>query len=65
MPGIPAKSQENIKIALAKETLIVSLGAKLKIAKLKFIRDWFINNDFADFGRPIENFFLSQLIPNG
>ena len=65
MPGIPTKSQENIKIALAKETLIVSLGAKLKIAKLKFIRDWFINNDFADFGRPIENFFLSQLIPNG
>ena len=65
MPGIPAKSQENIRIALAKETLIVSLGAKLKIAKLKFIRDWFINNDFADFGRPIENFFLSQLTPDG
>ena len=63
--GIPAKSQENLKIALEKETLIVSLGAKLKIAKLKFIRDWFLNNDFADFGRPIENFFLSQLIPEG
>lgn len=63
--GIPVKSQENLKIALEKETLIVSLGAKLKIAKLKFIRDWFINNDFADFGRPIENFFLSQLIPEG
>ena len=63
--GIPSKSQENLKIALEKETLIVSLGAKLKIAKLKFIRDWFLNNDFADFGRPIENFFLSQLIPEG
>lgn len=63
--GIPTKSQENLRIALEKETLIVSLGAKLKIAKLKFIRDWFINNDFADFGRPIENFFLSQLIPDG
>lgn len=65
LSGIPAKSQQNLKIALEKETLIVSLGAKLKIAKLKFIRDWFINNDFADFGRPIENFFLSQLIPEG
>ena len=65
LSGIPAKSQENLKIALEKETLIVSLGAKLKITKLKFIRDWFINNDFADFGRPIENFFLSQLIPDG
>lgn len=63
--GIPVKSQENIEVALEKETLIVSLGAKLKIAKLKFIRDWFLDNDFADFGRPIENFFLSQLIPEG
>ena len=63
--GIPQKSQENLRIALEKETLIVSLGAKLKIAKLKFIRDWFVDNDFADFGRPIENFFLSQLIPEG
>lgn len=63
--GIPTKSQENLKIALEKETLVVSLGAKLKISKLKFIRDWFLNNDFADFGRPIENFFLSQLIPEG
>ena len=29
--GIPTKSQENLRIALEKETLIVSLGAKLKI----------------------------------
>ena len=65
LSGIPSKSQENLKIALENETLIVSLGAKLKIAKLKYIRDWFINNDFADFGKPIENFFLSQLIPEG
>ena len=65
LSGIPSKSQENLKIALENETLIVSLGAKLKIAKLKYIRDWFINNDFADFGKPIENYFLSQLIPEG
>ena len=63
--GLPAKSQENLKIALEKETLIVSLGAKLKIAKLKFVRDWFLNIDFADFGKPIENYFLSRLIPEG
>lgn len=65
LSGIPSKSQENLRIALENETLIVSLGAKLKIAKLKYIRDWFINNDFADFGKPIENFFLSQLVPEG
>ncbi len=63
--GLPAKSQDNLKIALEKETLVVSLGAKLKIAKLKFVRDWFLNNDFADFGKPIENYFLSRLIPEG
>ena len=65
LSGIPSKSQENIRVALEKETLIVSLGAKLKITKLKYIRDWFINNNFADFGKPIENFFLSKLIPDG
>lgn len=63
MEGIPSKSRENIRIALERETLIVSLGSKLKISKLKHIRDWFGNNKFADFGTPIENFFLSRLIP--
>ncbi len=63
--GLPEKSRDNLRIALEKETLVVSLGAKLKISKLKYIRDWFLNNDFADFGTPIENFFLSQLIPEG
>lgn len=61
--GIPVKVQENIRISLQKETLIVSLGAKLKIQKLKHIRDWFIYNEFADFGEPAENFFLSRMIP--
>lgn len=65
LSGIAPKSQENIKLALEKETLIVSLGAKLKIAKLKFIREWFLNNEFADFGHPIENLFLSSLLPAG
>lgn len=63
LPGISVKSKENLEIALEKETLIVSLGAKLKIDKLKFIRDWFLNNDFADFGKPVENFFLSEQLP--
>ncbi|HBH13652.1 MAG TPA: abortive phage infection protein [Clostridiales bacterium] len=62
--GIALKSQENLKIALEKETLIVSLGSKLKIGKLKLIRDWFLNNEFAEFGRPVENYFLSKLLPH-
>lgn len=63
LPGIPKKSQENIEIALEKETLIVSLGSKLKIPVLKYVRDWFFNNEFADFGKPAESYFLSTRLP--
>lgn len=65
LSGLPAKSQENIRIALEKETLIVSLGAKLKVSKLKTIRDWFYNNNCANFGNPYENAVLSSIIPDG
>ena len=61
--GFDNKVKDNLVIALEKETLLVSLGAKLKVAKLKFIRDWFIKNEFTDFGKPIESFFLSNLVP--
>ena len=64
LSGIPSTSQENLKIALEKETLIVSLGSKLKIAKLKMIRDWFMDSELADFGHPVENFFLSEQLPD-
>lgn len=63
--GIAEKYRENITVSLNKETLVVSLGAKLRIDKLKAIRDWFLANEFADFGHPIKSFFLSSLIPEG
>ncbi len=65
LSGFPAKIQELIRISLNKEVLIVSLGSKLKVTKLKFIRDWFYNTNFANFGNPYENVFLSSLIPEG
>lgn len=65
LDGIPKPSRENIEVSLEKEALIVSLGAKLKIVKLKQIRDWFLSNEFADFGRPEENYFLSRRLPEG
>ena len=65
LSGIPAKSQELIRISLNKEALIVSLGAKLKVMNLKSIRDWFYNTNFTNFGNPYENVFLSSLIPDG
>lgn len=65
LSGLPAKSQELIRISLNREALIISLGAKLKIATLKSIRDWFYKTNFANFGNPYENVFLSSLIPEG
>ncbi len=63
LAGFPNKIKDNLMIALEKETLLVSLGAKLKVEKLKFVRDWFMTNEFANFGQPFENFFLSKLTP--
>lgn len=65
MPGLSPKHQENIRIAIQKETLVVSLGAKLKNAKLAAVRNWFLGNDVVDFGTPLENFFLSTQLPDG
>lgn len=65
LSSIPKASRENISIALEKQVLIVSLGAKLRVAKCKLVRDWFLNNEFADFGNVITNFFMSRLLPEG
>lgn len=63
--GLSEKHRENIESSLNKETLIVSLGAKLKIEKLKVIRNWFLNCETVNFGNPEENFILSRLLPEG
>ncbi len=65
MNGFSKNHVENIKASLNKETLIVSLGAKLRVAKLKKVRDWFLNNEILDFGDPAENFFHSIVLPDG
>lgn len=65
LSGLSVGSQNLIRISLNKEVLIVSLGAKLKISKLKCIRDWFYSANFTNFGNPYENVFLSSLIPEG
>lgn len=65
LSGLPKNSRDNIQVALEKQVLIVSLGAKLKVTKCKDIRDWFMANEFADFGDPFTNFFLSRRLPKG
>ncbi len=65
LSGLPKSSRDNIQVALEKQVLIISLGAKLKVNKCKDIRDWFIANEFADFGDLFTNFFLSHRLPKG
>ena len=64
MNGFSKSHVENIKASLNKESLIVSLGAKLKVAKLKKVREWFLNNEIIDFGDPIKNYFHSTVLPD-
>lgn len=61
---IPSKMQENLRLSLEKETLIVSLGAKLRIDILKLVWDWFDHQKFADFSDPFENAFLARRLPS-
>lgn len=65
LSGFPKNSRDNIQIALEKQVLVISLGAKLKISKCKMIRDWFLTNEFADFGDPFTNIFMSRRLPKG
>lgn len=65
MNGFSKNHVENIKASLNKESLIVSLGSKLRIEKLKKVREWFLNNEIVNFGDPAENFFLSRVLPEG
>ena len=58
------KGADNIEFSLEKETLVVSLGAKLKINLLKKVRDWFLKNEVADFGNPVENLLRSRTLPS-
>jgi AAA15 family ATPase/GTPase len=63
LSGLPKSVWSNIKVSLEPEVLVASLGAKLKVKKLKAVRDWFLNNEFTDFGSPEENFILSHMTP--
>ncbi len=65
LSGLPTKNQDIIKMSLYDEALIVSLGAMQRITKLRMVRDWFYNVSFTNFGNPLENAFLSSLIPAG
>lgn len=65
LSGLPRESRKNLETALEREALLVSLGAKLKVERLKLVRDWFYSMNSVNFGSPIVNTYLSSHIPEG
>ncbi len=57
--------RSNIMAALNKQSLIVSLGAKLKIEVLKRVREWFSNIVFADFTDTYKTILMQSRLPKG
>jgi len=60
---ITAIQAESIKAALEPETLVVSLGEKLKVPKLRMVYDWFLYNEAIDFSNDFESLFRSNRLP--
>ena len=54
MRGFTKAERSSLEAALNPQVLIVSLGAKLRIEKCKEIRNWFLLNEFSDFGNTIQ-----------
>lgn len=54
LSGLPINLHDNIISSLEKETLVVSLGSKLKMIELRVVRDWFYRNTFNDFNPSIK-----------
>lgn len=47
LSGFLKNSKDNIQVVLEKQSLVISLGDKLKAGKGKVTRDWFLENEFA------------------
>jgi AAA15 family ATPase/GTPase len=55
---------KNIRAALEDETLIVSLGAKLKIPILKLVYKWFMDNETI-FSSDLASILMTKSLPTG
>ena len=62
---IPKKQRENIKVSIRKETLILSLGDRLKVDILKKVYDWFRKSEVIDFGSAFEVLVRESSLPRG
>lgn len=57
------KYKKNLEISLDNKTLLVSLGAKLKVKELVEVRNWFIKNDVFDCSSIVFDAVYSRKIP--
>ena len=65
LSGLPPKTQKIIPDFLNQKALIVSIGAKMQIDRLKQVRDWFFDVEFANYGDPLENLYVARVLPDG
>ena len=63
--NIPKKQKENIEISLRNETLVVSLGDRLKVNILEKVYDWFADIQLINYGSLGEVFFRENILPIG
>ena len=59
--GLEKDKIKNIEVSMQKETLILTLGAKLKEKILSEIYKWFMEIMDINFGNTAENLFISQM----
>lgn len=60
LEGLEKDIAKNIKVSMQKETLILTLGAKLNENLLGSIYNWFSQIISLDFGNTAENYMISQ-----
>ena len=58
--GLEKDKIKNIEVSMQKETLILTLGAKLKETLLSYIYDWFSRIKYIDFGNIAESLLVYQ-----
>ena len=62
---IAVANRKNIEIALEKQELIISLGAKLKVEICQMVRNWFRNNELVSYADFNNSAGIEQYLPKG
>lgn len=63
--GFTKLDERMLRKAISNKVLISSLGAQLNIDKCKLVRDWFYNNECADYADLFTAYKMSHTYPTG